>query len=78
LASLRDSVDGVEIMFSIRGGIAGDGVAGFKGEVGMVGLGMLPQASRNRRMSAALAWPQEVEKNLVGKEPGGHRVLGVR
>ena len=45
---------GVEIMFAIRGGIAGDGVAGFKGEVGMVGVGVLPQASRNRRMSAAL------------------------
>jgi hypothetical protein len=45
------SVVGVEIMFAIRGGIVGDGVAGFKGEVGMVGV--LPQASRNRRMSAA-------------------------
>jgi hypothetical protein len=35
-------------MFAIRGGIAGDGVAGFKGEVGMVGVGVLPQTSRNR------------------------------
>ena len=42
-------------MFAIRGGIAGDGVAGFKGEVGMVGVCVLPQASRNRRMSAALS-----------------------
>ena len=41
-------------MFAIRGGIAGDGVAGFKGEVGLVGVGELPHASRNRRMSASL------------------------
>ena len=46
---------GVWIMFAISGGIAGDGVVGFTGEVGTVGTGVLPQASRNRRISASLA-----------------------
>ena len=38
-------------MLAISGGIAGDGVIGL---IGSEGAGMFPQASRNRRMSAAL------------------------
>jgi hypothetical protein len=42
------------MMFAMSGGIAGDGVVGLVGDAGAVGAGVLPQASRNRRMSAAL------------------------
>ena len=46
--------DGVDMMFAMSGGIAGDGVVGLEGDAGAVGAGVLPQASRNRRMSASL------------------------
>jgi hypothetical protein len=47
---------GVRIMFAIiSGGITGGGVVGFTGEVGAMGKGVFPQASRNRCISAALA-----------------------
>jgi hypothetical protein len=42
------------MMFAMSGGIAGDGVVGLEGDAGAVGAGVLPQASRNRRMSASL------------------------
>jgi hypothetical protein len=42
------------MMFAMCGGIAGDGVVGLEGDAGAVGAGVLPQASRNRRMSASL------------------------
>jgi hypothetical protein len=41
-------------MFAMSGGIAGDGVVGLEGDAGAGGAGVLPQASRNRRMSASL------------------------
>ena len=46
---------GVVMVLAISGGMAGDGVVGFTGEVGAVGTGEFPQASRNRRISSALA-----------------------
>ena len=43
---------GVVMVLPISGGIAGDGVVGFTGEVG---TGVFPQASRNPCISSALA-----------------------
>jgi hypothetical protein len=45
--SPQTSMFGVEMMFAMSGGIAGDGVFGLKGDAGTVGAGVLSQASRN-------------------------------
>ena len=44
----------MEMMFVMSGEIAGDVFFGLEGDAGTVGAGVSPQASRNRRMSAAL------------------------
>lgn len=53
-------------MLAISGGIAGDGVLGL---IGAEGAGVFPQASRNRRMSAALV-------SGGGEKLGGDGALG--
>ena len=55
------------MMFAMSGGIAGDGVVGLEGDAGAVGAGVLPQASRNRRMSASL---------VSGEKLGGEGARG--
>jgi hypothetical protein len=57
------------MMFAMSGGIAGDGVVGLEGDAGAVGAGVVPQASRKRRISAALV-------SGGGEKLGGEGAMG--